>query len=462
MTALIKTKTKMNVLRTLTLTTLTALNSACMVVGPDYVRPTMNVPSTYKEAPESVESQINKLSTDVPWWAIYNDQVLNKLISQIEIQNYSLQAVEARVRQAGSAADIARAVQSPALIAGGRNDLGLLLNWEIDLWGRVQRNVEANGADVQASLADLAAAKLSLQAQLAQNYFLLRVQDADLRLLQDTVASYERSLQITRNQYAVGVADRGNIAQAQAQLSTAQVQLHDARIARAQLEHTIAILIGKAPGDFSLVIAPINMNVPEVPLALPSDLLERRPDIAAAERRMAAASARIGVAEAEAYPKLNLSIGASIDKGIIGGSQITAPIYTAGATKGIHTKAQAAYDEVVADYRQTVLNGFREVEDNLVVLQILSEASEAQSEAVKAAREVVVLTNNQYKAGIVNYQTIIIVQASALTNERSALGILGRRLVASVTLIKALGGGWESDAPKTKENQDAAHESTNK
>lgn len=441
------TTNRTSALQALALAGFTMIHSACTVLGPDYVRPPMDVPAAYKEAPGLTAPQARDASADGHWWALYGDSQLGELIAQIETRNYSIQAMEARVRQARSLTEVARAAQFPTLVAGGTNDFGLLANWEIDLWGRIRRNIEASGATAQASAADLAAATLSLQAQLAQNYFLLRVKDAEIRLLQDTAASYERSLQITRNQYAVGVADRGNIVQAQTQLGAAQAQMHDARVTRAQLEHAIAVLIGKAPADFSFTVAPMDANVPEVPPALPADLLERRPDIAAAERRMAAASAQIGVAEAASYPSLDLFAGVSIRKGLLGGAKVAAPLYGAAPQAG-RTKAAAAYDETVADYRQTVLNGFREVEDNLAALQILDQAAAAQASAAKAAREAVAIMDNQYRVGVVNYQSVIVAQATALVNERAALGLLGRRLVASVTLIKALGGGWEPAAPK--------------
>lgn len=441
-----KARSKNKIIANISLITIVMINIACTVVGPDYVRPSIVVPTSYKEAPQTTHSQTENNIVNPLWWTAYNDNVLDQLLTQIESQNYTLQSVRSRLLQTSSFADIARADKSPTLFAGGKNDLGILLNWELDLWGRVQRNIEANDASVQASVADLYATKLSLQAQLAQNYFLLRVQDADISLLEDTVASYERSLQITENQYAVGVADRDNIAQAQSQLSTAKVQMHNARIIRAQLEHTIAVLIGKAPSDFSLAVAPLDINVPEIPTTLPAALLERRPDIIAAERRMAVASAKIGIAAAQAYPAVNLFAGATIRKGLIGGGEIQMPLYTAGSTTGVRTAAVAEYEEIVANYRQTVLNGFKEVEDNMVELEILEQVADSQSEAVKAAREVVKVTNNQYNVGVTNYLSIVTVQASALINERAALNILGRRLVASVTLIKALGGGWQPES----------------
>lgn len=434
--------------RILALAGLVSLVAACTVVGPDYVRPSINIPPAYKEATVSKTRLPDEAPARDRWWEIYGDSQLDALVAQVETQNQTLQAVEARVRRARALVEMARSAQSPTVTAGGRNDLGLVANWEIDLWGRIQRNIEASGATAQASVADFAAATLSMQAQLAQNYFMLREQDAGIRLLQDTVAAYERSLQIIRNQYAVGVTSQGDITQAQAQLSVAQAQLHSVRVARAQFEHAIAILIGKAPADFSLAAAPFAFKVPEIPPALPADLLERRPDIAAAERRMAAASAQIGVTEAASYPALDLFAGVSIRKGLLGGATVAAPLYSGATPQARRTEISAAYDEVVAEYRQAVLNGFRDVEDNLAALQILGEAAAAQAEAVHAARETAKITNNQYQAGVVTYLSVVVVQAAALNNERAALDILSRRLVASVALIKALGGGWDSGALK--------------
>jgi len=420
------------------------LNTACTVVGPNYVQPNVDVPNSYKEAPDIIDNENSENLNTGPWWTIYQDDILDDLMLQLETQNFSLQAVEARLRQAQSLATKDRSAQSTSLIYGGNNDLGFLVNWEVDLWGRIKRSIEASGANVEATQSDIAAVKLSLQAQLAQTYFMLRVQDADLQLLHNTASSYKQSLQITLNQYDSGVVDRSNVAHEQAQLSTTQVLIHQALITRAELEHNIALLIGKAPSEFSLTEVKAEITPPHIPITLPAELLERRPDIAASERRMAVASAKIGVAEAAAYPSLGLGIGVSIAHGLIGGSRLNGVFYDAGGVESLKTGATAVYDESVANYRQTVVNSFREVEDNLAALTMLSDAAKAQSEAISAANEVVSLTNNQYKAGIVNYQTLIIAQGFALANERSALALLSRRLVAGVKLIKALGGSWES------------------
>jgi len=431
--------TQTHALRALAIAGLLTCN-AC-TVGPDYVRPAFDMPPAYKEA----SSSHAPLPVPERWWEIYGDSELNALLEQFALQNQSLRAAEARARQARALTDMARAAQFPTVVVGGTNDLALVAKWEVDLWGRIRRDVEAKGALAQASAADLAAVRLSLQAQLAQTYFLLRVRDAEIRLLQDMAASYARSLQIARNQYAAGIIDQTGIVQAQTQFSAAQVQMHDVRIARSQLEHAVAVLLGRTPADFSFPIAPLAVKVPEVPPVLPTDLLERRPDIAAAERRMAAASAQIGVAKAGSYPSIELFAGVSINKGLVGGATAAAPLYNGGAPQASASKAVAAYDEAVANYRQTVLDGLREVEDNLASLKILDEAASAQDEAVNGAHESIRIINNQFQAGIVGYLSVAMAQAAMVDNERIALDILARRLVASTTLIKALGGGWQAD-----------------
>lgn len=432
---------------------LLTLATGCTVVGPDYQRPTVDIPDTYKETTELSNADQDTLVTTQTWWSVFNDQELDNLLSQVEQNNYSFQSIAAKFSKTQALANIARSAKSPSLVAGGRNDLGILINWEIDLWGKIKRNIEANEALVAASKAELDAAKLALQAQLAQHYFLLRVQDAELELLNNTVSSYQDSLQITRNQYAVGVANNDNIAQAQGQLSTAKVQLLNAQINRAHLEHKIAVIVGKAPSQFSIAVKPLQINLPTIPNSLPADLLRRRPDIVAAERRMAEASAKIGVAAAQAYPELNLFAGATIRNGLIGGGDVEVPLYTAGAIDAQNDAAAAEYEAVIASYRQTVLESLKEVEDNLIELKLLEQVSKAQSDALTALHEVVHVTNNQYDAGVTNYQSIILAQSSALSNEREALKILGRQLVTSVTLIKALGGGWQAPQTSTQENE---------
>jgi len=417
--------------------------SACTAVGPNYVRPQTDEAKDYREAPALNESTLKGVELKADWWLVFNDQKLNSLMVEIENSNYTFQASKAKLEQAMAAASIARSEQYPAVDAGGTNDFGVLASWEVDLWGRIKRNIEASNADIQAGTADLAAVKLSLQAQLAQNYFLLRIQDAEIGLLQDTISSYDKSLEIARNQYAAGIVDRVIVEQSIAQLNATQAQLYTARITRSKLEHSVATLIGKRPADFSIDVEPFNMKLPNIPVVLPSELLQRRPDIAVAERKMAASSARIGVAEASTYPSLNLSVGLSVRKVLIGGEKLFAPLYAGGKLKAVNKKAIAEYEMTVANYRQTILDAFREVEDNLVTLRILKKASTSQKIAVESSRKVVDIIKNQYQAGIVTYQSIIIAQATALTDERSELAILSDQLASSVLLIKAMGGGWE-------------------
>jgi NodT family efflux transporter outer membrane factor (OMF) lipoprotein len=420
-----------------------SLVAACKAMGPDYVRPAANSPATYKEADST--KPVSEMTAQ--WWTLYADEELNQLITQVEPKNYSLQAMAAKSQQARAMTEVAEAAKLPSVmfqpLPGRRNDLGLMARWEIDLWGRIQRNIEASGASAQASVADLAGMKLSLQAQLAEHYFNLRVQDNQIQLLQAIMTVQEHHLKVTKNQYAVGVADRSAVLQVQSKLNELQSQMHEAKVSRAQWEHAIAVLIGKPPADFSIAPSLVKAKVPDIPLALPADLLLRRPDIAAAERRMAAASAKIGEAEASAYPTLSLFAGVSIQSGLLGGPSVTVPIFSGGQNKARQSEASSAYAEVVADYQQTVLNAFRNVEDNLAGMQSLEAAAENKAEAVKSARAALSIMNNQQQVGIIHYPTLISAQTAALDSEKVGLDILAKRLVASVNLMKALGGGWQ-------------------
>jgi len=426
-----------------------ATSCVSCTVGPDYVRPSVAVPAAYKEAAAPKAAETVRELPRGRWWEHFGDADLNALEAQVDVDNQTLRAAEARVRQAQALVEIARAPSSLTLNAGGSNQkLGLAAGWELDLWGRIRRNVEAATATVESTADELAAARLSLQAQVAQNYFLLRVQDAEIRLLQENVARFERSLQLTRNQYAVGVASRGDVVQAEAQLNSTRAQAFEAAVDRAQLEHAIAVLVGKPPADVSIAATALNVAIPTVPPALPSELLVRRPDIAAAERRMAAANAQIGVAEAAFYPSARLFAGGGFDISFAGGVAYALALLDGGLRDAQSAQYTAAYAETVADYRQTVLSALRDVEDNLVALRLLESEAAVQGAAVKAARESVTITNNQYRAGTVTYLAVVVVQAAALVNERAELAIVGRRLVASVNLIKALGGSWEMETPK--------------
>jgi NodT family efflux transporter outer membrane factor (OMF) lipoprotein len=296
-----------------------------------------------------------------------------------------------------------------------------------------------------------------VQASLATNYFLLRVQDAQIALLRDTVTGYEKSVQLTQNQYAAGVVARGDVLQAEAQLKSTQAQIYDAQLSRAQLEHAIAVLIGKPPSALAIAARPTLAAVyPDIPLAMPSALLERRPDIAAAERRAAAANAQIGVAQAAFFPAVTLSANAGLQSSVIGsllslpnsywslGAALAQSIFDAGLRTAQKEQAIAKFDETVATYRSTVLNGFQEVEDNLAALNLLAQELEVQQAAVNAARQSATIAMNQYRAGTASYLAVVVLQANALNSERTALAITARRLAASVDLVRALGGGWSA------------------
>ena len=459
----------------------------CMV-GPDYERPAAPVATSFKEA---AAWKVARPSDELPrgnWWEAFHDPDLNALEEQVDISNQTIQAAEARVREASAATQAARSALFPVVsgnavalrssrVAGTSSsnnnnnsgtttsggvinsyNLALAASWEIDLWGGIRRGIEASSTTAQATVADLAGATLSAQALLAQDYLLLRVEDAQIALLRDTVANYERSLQLTRNQYAAGIAGRGDVAQAEAQLKSTQAQVYDAQIVRAQLEHAIAVLIGKPPSELTVAAKPLVAVFPDIPVALPSALLERRPDIAAAERRTASANAQIGVAQAAFFPALTLSATGGYQSSVIGnllslparywslGPALAQAIFDAGLRSAQKAQAIATYDETVANYRSTVLGGFQDVEDNLAALELLAQEAIVQDDAVKAAREAAAIANNQYKAGTANYLAVAVLQANALNNERTALAILGRRLSASVGLIKALGGGWDATA----------------
>jgi NodT family efflux transporter outer membrane factor (OMF) lipoprotein len=331
------------------------------------------------------------------------------------------------------------------------------VSWDIDVWGRIRRNVEGNRANAQASAGDLEATQLLFQSELAQDYYLLRTLDAQRALLDAAITAFQTSLQLTRNRYAGGVASAADVAQAETQLKTTQAQATDLGVQRAQLDHAIAILIGRPPAAFEITVAPLPETPPAIPVGLPSELLERRPDVAAAERRVAAANAQIGVAVAAYYPTVTLSASAGFESGSIAkwlmwpsrffsvGPAVTETVFDGGLRGAQTASARAAYDGSVAVYRETVLGAFQDVEDNLAALRILETEAREQDEAVRAAERSLALTTNQYRAGIVSYLNVVIAQTAALTSEQTAVGIRGRRLNASVLLIKALGGGWSVD-----------------
>lgn len=429
--------------------------AACTEVGPDYVRPSTPVPAAYKEAGPRSTKRTDTAPIARTWWTIYRDPALDALMSQVQVGNQSLAAAAARVREAQALVRVASGASDPQVGIGslksGRkneNDFGVGVSWELDLWGRVRRDVEAHRAAAEASQADLAAATLSVQAQVAQAYFALRADDALIGLLQRAVKTDAQWHRMVQNQYAQGVASSADTAAALMRHSTAQLQLADTRAQRAQFEHAIAVMLGKQPAEFAIAPAPFDTSVPVVPAGLPARLLERRPDVLASERRMAAASARIGVSKAETLPSISLAAGIGVLRGPTGTVDVHAPLFTGGRLQAQVDNSRAAYAEAVANYRQTVLDAFREVEDGLVVANTLAGSAELQAKAAAAAAESDRVVGNQYREGVADYSAVVDAAGAALDAGRAELQLRQRRLDASVNLIKALGGGWQPDADR--------------
>jgi NodT family efflux transporter outer membrane factor (OMF) lipoprotein len=469
--------------------------TAC-AVGPDYVRPKDEVPAAYKEAADWKVAQPQEAVVRGAWWKIFQDPQLDALEEQVNILNQNVAAAEAQLRQARAAVQASRAGYFPNLAIGAQatrslgsantaNSLGttnqvsdLLLtgtaSWEPDVWGKVRRTVEASQAGAQASAADLESLRLSTQATLAQNYFQLCSLDAQKKLLDATVAAFQKSLELTKKRYASGVSSRADVLQAETQLKTTQAQAVDVGVQRSQLEHAIALLVGKPPSALSIPATPLAATPVAVPFGIPSELLERRPDIAGAERRLAAANAQIGVAKAAYFPNILLNATGGFESSHLSdwlswpsrlwsvGLSLTETVFDAGLRSALTDQARAAYDQTVAIYRQTVLGGFQEVEDNLAALRILEEESRIQGEAVSAARRSLEFSMNQYRAGTISYIDVVTVQTILLANERTAIDILGRRMAASVLLIKAIGGGWNSASlPSNKDLSSSKNDKRN-
>jgi NodT family efflux transporter outer membrane factor (OMF) lipoprotein len=449
-------------------------------VGPDYVRPKVEVPASYKEAGGWQPAEPRDAAARGRWWEAFGDPQLDALIAQVDVSNQTIAAAEAQVRISSALADQSRASWWPQLtgsvsrteskpssttgpIIGNVTNkriidsLPLNASWEADLWGRIRRLVESGDATTKASAGDLINARLSAQATLAQDYFQLRALESQAKLLDETVAAYAKTLELTKNRYTMGVAARADVAQAEAQLSSTRAQALDLGVQRAQLEHAVAVLVGKPAPGFSLAAGTLAGAPPPVPATgLPAELLERRPDIAAAERRVEAANAQIGVAKAAFFPTATL--------GATYGYQTAAPalwfkhpslfwsvgpalaftLFDGGRRDAVSAQAVASYDQTVANYRGIVLQAFADVEDNLAALRILEAEAAVQDDAVKSAQQSLDITVNQYKAGIVTYIQVVVAQTAALQAQTTALGIRSRRMAASVLLVKALGGGWET------------------
>ena len=409
-----------------------ALLASC-AVGPDYQRPNFQTTENYKEQSDWKPTEPNDAMSRGPWWKIFKDEQLAALIA-------------ASVGpQRGAIGTAPVHTTADATVSG---------NWTLDIWGQIRRTVESDRASAQASVAALAAATLSAQGELATDYFELRAQDELQRLLDDIVVAEQLSLQITESRYKFGVAAKADVVSAETQLLNSQAQQINAKIQRGILEHAIAVLIGEQPAAFSLAIAAMRSDVPTVPAGIPSTLLERRPDVAEAERKMAASNAQIGVATAAFFPSLILSGSDQYTSGTFSrllnasnrvwavGPQLAETIIDGGLRRAEVAQARAAYEANVATYRQTVLSGFEQVEDQIVTLRVLEQQAVVEDAAVAAAKEAEKLTLNQYKAGTVPYSSVITAQTTRLSSEETALSVLSSRLQASVTLIEALGGGW--------------------
>jgi NodT family efflux transporter outer membrane factor (OMF) lipoprotein len=455
----------------------------CMV-GPKYARPTLPTPPAFKEPlPDSFKeskdwkvAQPGSPALSAKWWESFGDPQLNALEEQVPAGNQDLKVAEARFRQARAMIRVNRAAEFPTISTGpsvaslrdsgnrpyfavpatatGDFSLPFDFSYEVDLWGRVRRTVNAAREEAQASAADLATATLSIQAELAFDYFELRSADAQKQLLDDTVAAYTNALQLTTNRFEGGASPKADVAQAQTQLATARAQDTDIGVARAQFEHAIAILLGKPPAAFELGSAPLDGQPPAIPVGLPSQLVERRPDIAASERRVAEANEQIGIARAAFFPTVTLGGSAGLEGTSIlnwlnwpsrfwaVGPSMAQTLFDAGRRHATSDAALAGYDAAVASYRETALTAFQQVEDNLAALRVLEHEAGQQREAVASAEESLELFTNRYQGGVDNYLQVITAQTTALENQRNEIDIQRRRMDASVLLIKALGGGW--------------------
>ncbi len=469
---------------------LAALLLAGCAVGPDYVRPQMDVPVAYKETGPWKTATPQVIDASHPWWEAYGDSTLSALVVQANAANQNIRIAEAQYREAQAIAAAAHAGFFPTVgLDAGANraqtnstgaikrattdTLGLAASWEPDLWGAVRRSVEAGNANTEASADDLAGARLSIQTTLAQDYLQIRVIDLQRDLYASTTAAYAKAFELTQHQYAAGTVLRSDVALAESQLKTAEAQAVDLEAQRSQLEHAVAVLTGQAPASFSLAplasstqttpaslssTAALRVQLPVTPAGLPSELLERRPDIAGAERRVQAANANIGVAKAAYYPQIVLSASGGFSAGNLAslfntpsrvwslGAALAQTVFDGGLRKAHTDQAMAAYDASVAQYKQTVLGGFQQVEDNLATLRVLDRESALQAQAVQASQLAERLALSQYRAGTATYLSVVTAQQLSLTNQRAAAQVLGRQLAASVSLIAATGGGWNATA----------------
>lgn len=458
------------------------------MVGPKYSKPTVPIAPAFKEAPPASFKEGDGWKTAQPndqalrgdWWTMFQDPQLDALEAQVDQANQTLRAADANYRAARAAVQYARAGLRPTITTSpgieavhqtlGKTADGQLitsgptaftlpidLNWEIDLWGRLRRAVTQATEQAEASGDDLENARLSLHAELAMDYFELRSADAQEKLLDETIKAYTRALQLTQDRYEGGAAPKSDVTQARTQLDTARVQRTDVEVQRAQYEHAIAMLTGKPPSELSVPPSPVTERapaIPDIPGVVPSQLLERRPDIAGEERRMAAANEQIGIARAAYYPVLGLGALGGFNAGsLLGwftwpsrvwavGPTLSETLYDAGRRRANSNIAIANYDAAVANYRQTALTAFQQVEDNLAALRVLEVESQQQRQATASAQESLSLFQIRYEGGVDTYLQVVTWQTAALQNERADIDLMRRRLDASVLLIKALGGGW--------------------
>jgi len=455
-----------------------ALQLTGCVVGPKYHPPAIQAPPAYKEVGDWKPAQPNDQNLGGAWWTIFQDPQLDALEVQVNVSNQNLKAAEAQFQQARAVLRYYRADYYPTVTAGPSatrtrvsanspastilrgatyNDFVLPfdVSYQADVWGRVRKNVESYREQAQASAADLATVNLSMHADLAVDYFQARSLDAEEQLLNSTVTDYEQALELNENRFHGGIASEVDVEQAKTQLQTTRAAAIDVGVLRAQYEHAVATLIGKPPAEFSLPPLPLTAPPPHVPISLPSELLERRPDIAAAERRVASANAQIGVAKSAYYPLISLGASGGFESSSITtllqgpsglwsvGLSAVVTVFDVGRRRSLNDQARAAYDYQVAAYRESVLTGFQQVEDNLAAVRILEDEAKVQDEAVVAAQRSLDLSVIRYKGGVTNYLEVITAQSAALSDEVTAVNILGRRMANTVLLIQALGGGWD-------------------
>jgi len=451
-------------------------------VGPKYVKPSVVVPANYKELGQDTSlwktSQPRDEASRGAWWTGFNDPQLNALEQSLNKSNQNVAAAAAAVVAARAVIRESRAQYFPTVTGGaaitnsrlstfGPKPAGVVYSefslpvqasWEPDLWGRVRNTVKANSYAAQASVADLENVRLAAQAELAVDYYELRAQDELKRVLDSTVSAYREALELTRNLSDAGLGTDEAVAQAESQWEAAQAQDSNLGTLRAQYEHAIAVLVGRPAPSFSISTEsakPSALSAPAIPIGVPSELLERRPDIAAAERAVAQANAQIGVAKAAFYPNVTLSASGGLENLSLAqwltwpsrvwsvGPSVAETLFDAGLRKATVQQFQAAYDQTVANYRQTVLTAFQQVEDNLAALRVLSRVIERQDAAIQSAERSLQEATVRYKAGIDPYLNVIAAQTALLSNEQTAVSFREQQLVASVQLIEALGGGWD-------------------